>query len=102
MTLLLREVVRFVAEAGLWLLALAAVAGITSAAILFVSERRVVPRDIGLALVAGAVTAAVAHRLGIAVWAPDVAGRSLPVLWAAIGAGAMAVIVTTRRSRADT
>lgn len=102
MTLLLREVVRFVAEAGLWLLALAAVTGTTAAAVLYGIERRVAPRDLGIALVAGALTAAVSHRLGIAVWAPEIAGRPLPVLWAAVGAAGLTLAITTSRRKADT
>ena len=102
MTLLLREVVRFVGEAGIWLLLLALVTGLAAAGVLYLAERRVSLRDVGAASVAGALSAAVAHRLGFTVWAPDVVGRPLPVLWAAVGAIALALAVTARRSRSAT
>jgi hypothetical protein len=100
-TLLLREVVRFVAEAGLWLLALGLVTGLCAAAVMFLIERRITPRDVGLALATGALSAAIAHRLGLTLFAPPVGGRPLPVLWAALGATGLALLSIKRRSRSD-
>lgn len=100
MTLLLREVIGFVAEAGLWLLLLAATTGIVAAAVLYASERAVDRTALFGALISGGGAAALAHRLGITLWAPDVAGRPLPVVWAATAAAAAASVLVARRRRA--
>ena len=102
MTLLLREVVAFVAGAGLWLAVLAVVGGTVAAAVFYLAERHVDARDALSAIAVGGLVAALAHRLGLDVWAPDVGGRPLPVVWAAVGAVVLAAGLTIRRSRTDT
>lgn len=102
MTLLLREVGRFLLGAGAWILALASISTVVAAVVLYTDSRRIDLRDLGLAAVGAAITAALAHRLGVMAIAPDVGGRPLPILWiaagAAITAGGLAV---WRRYRAD-
>jgi hypothetical protein len=100
-TLLLREIVGFVAGAGLWLLALGAIAGAIAAGVLYLADRRVAPREALSAAVAGGLVAALAHRLGLDLWAPEVGGRPLPVVWAAIGAAGLAGALAIRRSRTE-
>lgn len=100
MTLLLREIVRFLVGAGVWIVALLCVTGGVAAATLYAVDRRVGRSDVGLAIVAGGALAALAHRIGVGLlWAPRVAGRDLPVVWAAIGALAAAVAVIAMRRR---
>jgi hypothetical protein len=101
MTLLLGEVIRFVAGATLWILALLLVTGIVAAGALFVAERHVDPRSLGVAAVAGGLVAALAHRIGTGiVWAPRIGDRPLPIVWAAAGAAAASAFIVVRRRRA--
>ena len=91
MTLVLREVGRFVLGAALWTMALVAVAGGAAAAVLWLVDRETPPREIGIAVVAGAAVAALAHRVGAGLWLPRIGGRDLPVVWAAVAAAVVAL-----------
>lgn len=100
MTLLLREIGRFLVETGVWLLAMAIVAAAAAAPILWARLRRLVPQDLGLAILGAVALAAIAHRVGIAAWTPDIGGRPLPLVWVAIGAALTAgALVYTRLER---
>lgn len=103
MTLLLREIGRFLAGTGLWIVALGVVATIVAAPILWAATRRVDPQRLGLTVVGGAALAAIAHRIEpITGWSPDIGGRPLPLLWAAAGAAATAItLALVRRERAS-
>jgi hypothetical protein len=99
MTLLVREVARFLLESAVWLaaaIAIAAVIGWLSA--------RWFHSDLGHTIawcVIGAITAAAAaDRIGLpATAAPSVGSRPLPILWLAIGAlGTAAIIWRTNQT----
>lgn len=101
MTLLLREVVGFLLGAGLWALALSAVAAVTAAAILSPAVGRPDPRHLGVAIVSGAAAAALVHRIGTGLlWVPRVGGRELPVVWVVVGAAVAALVVLANRRTA--
>ena len=102
MTLLLREVGRFLLEAGLWVGAISLVAAAVALPLLWKLASPIDRRDVGLAVVGAAVMAAVGHRLGLVPgWAPDIGGHALPVLWAAAGAATTVLTaVASRRRRA--
>lgn len=104
MTLLLREIGRFLAGTGLWIMALGVVATAVALPILWVATRRIDRNGLGLAALGAAALAALAHRIDpITGWSPDVGGRPLPVLWAVAGAAATAItLVLVRRERART
>lgn len=98
MTLLLREIVRFLLEAGVWVVTLGLIAGVVAVAGMMVAGRQVDRRVIGAAVVAAAGVAALAHRLpAIVIWEPRIAGRPLPVVWAIVGAAAVTAVAVVRR-----
>jgi hypothetical protein len=97
-TLLVREVGRFLLEAALWLAALAVI-GSALAALTSLALRGRLDRIILLAGTAGAAgAAALADRLGApSPWSPHFGGRALPVVWAAAGAAVTAGVLLSRR-----
>lgn len=87
MTLLLREVGRFLAEAAAWIgleLLIAATPAIIAEPLSRRADRR---RLFGFAFVGGVVAAALAVRFSLPfAWAPAIGGRPLPVAWSLAGA----------------
>ncbi len=97
MTLLLREVGRFVFESALWIGALAAVTAAAVGPVIALGQMAMRRRVAGLALIGAAVVASLAHRFDLPMaWAPQIGGRPLPIAWAAAGAIAVAVTMTAR------
>jgi len=93
-TLLVREIGRFLAGAAVWVVALVVIAGIASLAVGWVRRRGTDLRTLGASITIGAGVAAAAHRIGIAdTWAPRLAGRELPVLWILLGAAATTALL---------
>lgn len=98
MTLLVREVGRFLAETGLWVLVVVAIASVVSTVGLFATERHVDLPGLGVAAATGAVLAAAAHRVpSIVLWDPRVGGRPLPIAWVVIGAAIATTVLIVRR-----
>ena len=87
MTLLLREVGRFLLGAFAWLgleLTIAAAIGALGGLVLRVDRNK----SIGAGFMGAVVMAALAVRVGVPLaWAPVVGGRPLPMVWSIIGAG---------------
>lgn len=102
MTLLLREMARFLGGAIAWIgieLAIAAAIG-TIAGVLLQLDR---VRTTGIGFVGAAVAAALAVRLAVPLaWAPIVGGRPLPVMWSSLGAIAAAVVISVASRRRAT
>jgi len=86
-TLLLREVGRFLLGAFAWVgseLAIAAAVGFLGALLLPMDRTKA----IGAGFVGAVVLAAMAVRVGAPLaWAPAIGGRPLPMVWSIIGAG---------------
>lgn len=101
MTLLLREVGRFLVESGLWLAALSLIAAAIALPVLWIGRTRIDPGLVGVAILGAAALAAVAHRIGVTAIAPRVGGRPLPIVWAALGSLVTAAVVTLRHRRRD-
>lgn len=93
MTLLVREVARFLLESAEWLGAAAVIAtgiGYLSARSLHSDLRR----TIGWCVVGAITVAAAADRMGLPATAtPSVGSRPLPILWLVVGALGSAVII---------
>lgn len=87
MTLLLREVGRFLLGAFAWIgseLAIAAAVGFLVAWLMPLDRTRA----IGAGFLGAVVLAALAVRVGAPLaWAPGIGGRPLPMVWSIIGAG---------------
>ena len=100
MTLLLREVGRFLVGAVAWIgFELVIAAAVSMIAGLALQLDRV--RTIGIGFLGAAVTAALAVRLAVPLaWAPIVGGRPLPVVWSSLGAIAAVVATVASRRRA--
>ncbi len=100
MTLLLREVGRFLGEAIAWIgleLVIAATVGMITGHLLQIDRVRI----IGISFLGTAVAAALAVRLSVPLaWAPIVGGRPLPVMWSGLGAIAAVVITIASGRRA--
>lgn len=100
MTLLLRLVAEFVAEAALWLglQAVIAAAVVAVAGAIPSPEPRPGWGALVLSAFAGAmVGAAVAHRFGLPeAWTVGVWRRPLPVLWSVLGSATGAALVLVR------
>lgn len=92
MTLLLREIGRFLLEATAWIgleILIATVPVLIGGA---AAARVTRLRLLGVAFAGGVVGAALAVRFSLPLaWAPAVGGRPLPVAWSA--AGALAAVV---------
>ncbi len=101
MTLLLREVGRFLGGAIAWIgleLVIAAIVGMIAGHLLQIDRLRI----IGISFLGAASAAALAIRLSLPLaWAPIVGGRPLPVMWSGLGAIA-AVILTIASGRRAT
>ncbi|MCH7584928.1 MAG: hypothetical protein IH941_07190 [Acidobacteria bacterium] len=101
MTLLLREVGRFLGGAIAWVgleLVIAATVGMIAGHLLQLDR----VRTVGFCFLGGVLAAALAMRLSVPLaWAPIVGGRPLPVVWSGLGAVA-AVVVTIASGRKAT
>ncbi len=99
MTLLLREVVRFILDAIAWIgLEVLVVSGPALVSRLLTAAMPL-RRAWGIAFLGGAAGAAIAVRLALPLaWAPTFGGRPLPVGWSLAGAvlAIGAAIATTR------
>ena len=99
-TLLLREVGRFILESLLWIGVLAAVTGAMVGPAIALGQASRPTRIMGTALVGAAVVASLAHRLDLPLaWAPQIGGRTLPIVWAAAGAMAVVITMIARRNK---
>ncbi len=100
MTLLLRELGRFLGGAIAWIgveLVIAATIGMIAGHLSQLDRVRV----IGISFLGTAVAAALAVRLSVPLaWAPIVGGRPLPVMWSGLGAIAAVVITIASGRRA--
>ncbi len=100
MTLLLREMARFLGGAIAWIgieLAIAAAIGMIAGLVLQLDRVRIT----GISFVGAAVAAALAVRLAAPLaWAPIVGGRPLPVMWSGLGAIVAAVITVASQRKA--
>jgi hypothetical protein len=92
-TLLLREVGRFLLEAAMWTGAVVALAAAVALPIAFVRSRRIRWKIAGFAAVGSAALAAAAYRFGLGLWSPEVAGRPLPVGWIVVGSAGIAYAI---------
>ena len=101
MTLLLRELGRFLGGAIAWIglqLVIAGIVGMITGHLLQFDRVRI----IGISFLGTALTAALVVRLSLPLaWAPIVGGRPLPVMWSGLGAIA-AVVVTIASGRRAT
>ncbi len=87
MTLLLREVARFLVEAAVWVGLQGAVAAGPAWVAARLGTAISAHRLLGYAFIGGAVAAALTVRLSLPMaWAPDVGGRPLPLAWSLAGA----------------
>jgi hypothetical protein len=95
-TLLVREVARFLLESAIWLgaaIAIAAVVGCLASRFSRADARY----TIGWCVVGAIVAAAVADRLGLpATSTPSVGTRPVPVLWLILGSVGTAIVVVWR------
>ncbi len=100
MTLLLREVGRFLGGAIAWIgleLVIAAIVGIIAGRLLQIDRLRI----IGISFLGAASAAALAIRLSLPLaWAPIVGGRPLPVMWSGLGAIAAVILMIASGRRA--
>ena len=101
MTLLLREVGRFLIGAVAWIgfeLVIAAAVSMIAGALLQLDR----VRTIGISFLGAAVAAALAVRLAAPLaWAPIVGGHSLPVMWSSLGAIVTVAATVASRHRAE-
>ena len=101
MTLLLREVGRFLGGAIAWVgleLVIAVTVGMIAGHLLQLDR----VRTVGFCFLGAILAAALAMRLSVPLaWAPIVGGRSLAVMWSGLGAVA-AVVVTIASGRKAT
>jgi hypothetical protein len=98
-TLLLREVARFLVGAVAWIgIELAIATTVTAVTGLLLRPDRV--RTVGVGFVGAIVVAGLAVRLDAPLaWAPGVGGRPLPVVWSLLGAiASVAVTVAAKRN----
>ena len=87
MTLLLREIGRFLIEASAWIVAAIVVAAGPALLVRSLAGHLGWRRLLGVAFVGAAVVAALAVRLSLPLaWAPSIGGRPLPVAWSVAGA----------------
>ncbi len=101
MTLLIREIGRFLFDSLLWVGMLVAIT-VALVGPLVVIRRADRPAHLtGIAFVGATGVASLAHRLGLPmVWAPRIGSRDLPVVWAAAGAIAVAITLFARYRKA--
>ena len=89
MTLLLREVGRFLVEGAAWIGLVTLVAAGPALIAEPLARRSTFRRLLGLGFVGAAVAAALAVRFSLPLaWAPLIGGRPLPVAWSLTGAAA--------------
>lgn len=102
MTLLLREVARFLVGAVAWIgIELAIATTVIAGMGLLLRPDRV--RTVGVGFVGAIVVAAVAVRFDAPLaWAPAVGGRPLPVVWSVLGAIASVAVTVAARRKAPT
>ncbi len=87
MTLLLREVGRFLLEAAIWIGAATLIAAGPMVLMRVLAKDISWRRLLGYAFVGAVVVAALAVRLSLPLaWAPAIGGRPLPVAWSLAGA----------------
>jgi uncharacterized membrane protein YeaQ/YmgE (transglycosylase-associated protein family) len=85
-TLLAREVARFLAGAALWIAVELIIAALMSA-LSVRSGVRDWRRSAGIGLVGACIAASVAVRFEFPqAWSPVIGGRPLPIVWSAVGA----------------
>jgi len=99
-TLLLREVGRFLGGAIAWIgleLVIAATVGMIASHLLQLDR----VRTVGVCFLGAVLAAALAIRLSVPLaWAPIVGGRPLPVMWSGLGAVAAVVVTIASRRKA--